>query len=369
VLGSAGEECVRAEPKADSDAALSKRIDQLIRQLGARRFAERERAAKDLIEIGAPALEPLRKATKDPDAEIARRATECIPAIELNIKVAGLAAGLRGEHPEERIKAANALMRLGESARGAVPDLVRALDDADTKVRVRVIVALWNIGPDSKPAIPTLIAFLKDKQAHEDLRWSSATCLGYIGPAAAEAAPLLLDMLATEGPRLRRAAVNGLRGIGDADERVIPALIKVLDDADSGLAIEAAGALGDIGKRPDTVVPALVRLLKKNLADPKESDQERITRRANNRRGLIWVLRAFGAGGAPAVPILMEIVKDEWEAPEMRVSAIRALAWIGPKAKEAIPALEPLLNKDERRPELAEEVAKALKAIARPDQR
>jgi hypothetical protein len=62
VLGrSRADRCACAEPKADQDAALSRRIDELIRNLGARQFAERERAAKELVDIGALALVPLRK--------------------------------------------------------------------------------------------------------------------------------------------------------------------------------------------------------------------------------------------------------------------------------------------------------------------
>jgi hypothetical protein len=53
-LCSAGDRCASAEPKAEHDAALSRRIDNLIRRLGDKRFAERERAQKELVELGEP---------------------------------------------------------------------------------------------------------------------------------------------------------------------------------------------------------------------------------------------------------------------------------------------------------------------------
>src|SRR5262245_44389584 len=73
-----------AEPKAEPDPALTKRIDDLIARLGHKQFAERERAQKELSEMGDPALEPLRKAAASTDAEIASRAKECLPVLELN---------------------------------------------------------------------------------------------------------------------------------------------------------------------------------------------------------------------------------------------------------------------------------------------
>src|SRR5262245_45253823 len=71
-----------AETKASADAALSKRIDELIARLGHKQFAERERAQKELAEMGEPALEPLRQATDSPDQEIATRAKACVAGIE-----------------------------------------------------------------------------------------------------------------------------------------------------------------------------------------------------------------------------------------------------------------------------------------------
>jgi predicted RNase H-like nuclease (RuvC/YqgF family) len=63
------------------------RVERLVRQLGAENFDERDKALKELIEIGAPALEALQKAAASPDAEVAMRAKACIPEIERNDKV------------------------------------------------------------------------------------------------------------------------------------------------------------------------------------------------------------------------------------------------------------------------------------------
>jgi RNA polymerase sigma factor (sigma-70 family) len=58
------------------------RIGRLIRQLGSDRFAEREKATKELDKIGAPALDALREAARSGDPEVRRRAGELANKIE-----------------------------------------------------------------------------------------------------------------------------------------------------------------------------------------------------------------------------------------------------------------------------------------------
>jgi HEAT repeat protein len=365
LLVSTGDRCACAEPKADQDAALSRRIDELIRKLGARQFAERDRAARDLIDIGAPALEGLRKAATDADAEIAGRSTKCIAAIELNIKVATLAAALQDKDPRVRFNAADGLMELRESARAAVPALIRALDDADQKVLYRVIGALGHIGPDAKPAVPKLIAMLEDTQANDLLRFYAASCLGQIGPEAERAVPVLLRLLAPKVPKtVRYGVVTALGGIGAPDERVVPTLLKLLDDPDRNIHINAAGALGQIGKSPAKVVPALLEMLKNNSRGQSDKDDDR----AQHRRTAVTALQRFGLNAEPAVPLLTEIAKDELEQVDTRWLAIEALGRVGPKAQAAVPALESVAqDPGHGGTYLGTAATRALKAITRSE--
>jgi len=68
---------------ADSQpAAQDQRIGELVKQLGSSRFSEREKARHELEAIGAPALAALRKATKSPDLETSRRATDLVRLVE-----------------------------------------------------------------------------------------------------------------------------------------------------------------------------------------------------------------------------------------------------------------------------------------------
>src|SRR5437660_3856124 len=59
----------------EPDAAT---IAKLVKQLGSSDFQKREAATKALTAIGFPALQALRIAAKDGDAEVARRATRLV---------------------------------------------------------------------------------------------------------------------------------------------------------------------------------------------------------------------------------------------------------------------------------------------------
>src|SRR5262249_46195474 len=62
--------------------AKREQLEQYVRDLGSTRVAERRRASRELIAVGSPALAFLRKAVKNPDVEVSRRAQKCLKAIE-----------------------------------------------------------------------------------------------------------------------------------------------------------------------------------------------------------------------------------------------------------------------------------------------
>ena len=70
------------------EGAQRDRIAALVRQLGDREFAKREAASKELDAIGEPALDALRKAATDDDAEVRRRAAKVLGAITGRLRAA-----------------------------------------------------------------------------------------------------------------------------------------------------------------------------------------------------------------------------------------------------------------------------------------
>src|SRR5947208_1919212 len=69
LLGTAG-------PRTGSADEPSDRIERLVKQLGSPKFADRERAKRELQAIGTPALEALKKAAAADDGEVGRRARD-----------------------------------------------------------------------------------------------------------------------------------------------------------------------------------------------------------------------------------------------------------------------------------------------------
>jgi hypothetical protein len=70
---------IEEEPAKEPDPAA---IAKLVKQLGSSNFSEREKATKDLEAIGFPALDALRTAAKNKDAEVAQRAARLVAIIE-----------------------------------------------------------------------------------------------------------------------------------------------------------------------------------------------------------------------------------------------------------------------------------------------
>ena len=85
VLGGIRFACA-AEPAADAQ------IVAWVEQLGAAQFAQREAAAKSLLEAGQPALEPLERAIRAGDLEVASRGIEILRDM-LSVADPALAAG------------------------------------------------------------------------------------------------------------------------------------------------------------------------------------------------------------------------------------------------------------------------------------
>ncbi len=94
------------------------------------------------------------------------------------------------EERSEQEVAAEALSQIGPPA---LPDLRRALQNRDSRVRREAAGVLVRMGPDGKDAVPDLIRLLDDED--EATRKLAARALGRIGPDAAAAVPALMRTL------------------------------------------------------------------------------------------------------------------------------------------------------------------------------
>jgi HEAT repeat protein len=340
-LGDEGKEPVK---KAETP---TEEIDKLIRQLGSEDFETREEATCKLTEFGSPALERLRRATKNPDAEIAVRAHVCITIIETNEKVAALVKGFKDKSAKERLHVMAAIngchsevkIALSSGCSSAVkiplPTVIAAMDDPDERVREYAIRAVWNYGPLAEAAIPKLLEIAKSNKRPTNDRWFALIAFEYIGRPAEKTVPDLLELLQAKEAEVRQGAANTLGHLGKNNEKVHPALVKLLKDPDLLVQGTAAGSLGVLGQNPAATVPALLDLLKRHKGYQGDNDPRLLAFNA---------LSAFGSGAAPAIRDLVTIVEDGNEDLFFRTRAIETIVEIGPSAKDAIPALQGLVD-------------------------
>jgi hypothetical protein len=75
-----------AQKPETSDAKLAARIARLVKQLDAPEFETREKAEKELLKIGKPALEAVAQAAKSPSAEVQIRAKRILATINASLR-------------------------------------------------------------------------------------------------------------------------------------------------------------------------------------------------------------------------------------------------------------------------------------------
>jgi HEAT repeat protein len=152
------------------------RVAELVEDLRSPDAAAVDRAVRQLVEMGEPAVPALILALKDPEARV-------------------------------RSAAASALWGLGPKARNAVPTLAEALADNDEGVRLGVVMALESVGRDAAAAVPALSRAVRDRDGN--VRLWAAKALGKIGPPARAALPALTE--AARYDSTRAAAEDAIR--------------------------------------------------------------------------------------------------------------------------------------------------------------
>jgi HEAT repeat protein len=197
-----------------------KELDKLVQRLGSSNFQEREEASQKLIAVGPLAVERLRRAIDDPDAEVARRAKLCLDRIEGNGNVEVLTAAVRRL---VKLRPDGALQTLLDYLPFAPEETVQeetwfgldALAAHDGRVPAEVARVLRDPIPVRRAAAGYLLSRRGDARQR----------------AAAKALLSDPDLLV----RLRTA--QGLMGAADKD--ALPALIALLDQDSITLAWQA----------------------------------------------------------------------------------------------------------------------------------
>lgn len=161
--------------------AQEKEIRQLIDQLGARRYSEREKAMTALLRWGEPARAMLKSAIADSDLEVSRRASRCLEAIDQTYG----------------------------------PSLTQAV--------IRVLTATF--GHESVELFIRLLPFTEHEQVREEIRNSILT----LGPENESSKKLLHKSLSHSSPLVQAVAASVL---GRLKESALQEAVRKLLDSD-----------------------------------------------------------------------------------------------------------------------------------------
>ena len=201
--------------------AAADRLDELVKQLGHVDFQKRERASRELIGIGRPALPRLRDARQAPDLEISRRAETCIGAIEASLdKNAGYAAVCK-------------LLEKPQRHTGLAELLFTYLPEADADTAEEIWFGMAGVAVRDGKVDPAVRAVLNDNAPSR--RALAAFILGRYGLEADRDA--VRERLTDPDPEVRLRAAQGLVAVHD--KIAVPALIDLIENGPLEMAWQA----------------------------------------------------------------------------------------------------------------------------------
>jgi HEAT repeat protein len=127
--------------------------------------------------------------------------------------------------------------------------------------------------------------------------------------------PYLTNALNDSSQRIRLDAIRYLRDFGEEAKCAVPRLVQMVNDPDYECCLSAIFFLGAIHDEPQLVIPALINVLYVGniVASAKPNINTRLDEYGRNnfvRACAANALRNFGKDAKPAVPALLDQLKD-----------------------------------------------------------
>ncbi len=292
-----------------------------------------------------------------------------------------LTAALKDESQYLQHDAARSLIALGR-AELAVPVMREWLRDADIEWRRQTVLELSNPATETPALVPLLIESIKDRDAHvvyqpwprsslplglmgqygaggaigggvgfggglnfgfggvspSSVRSVAIASLGRVGPAAKDAVPALLGLLASEDAGSRTMAAEALGDIGPRARTAIAVLRKAIKDDDADVRLAAAGALARLDRQAAETVTILIASLKEQSPEGFDLSMERKLTCLGRLAvpPLIALVRERGKVGPPDDGRGLFSSRDGYFR---AAEAARLLGMIGPDAEDAVAVL------------------------------
>ena len=247
-------------------------IKSLIQDLGRKTpvfigSTPRSRAIHDLQEIGEGAIPELIKALEDKNPEVCIGATIALSKIGYNV-VPFLIQAL--QNPSVKSLALDTFVLIGKEA---LPDLIETLEDNRSDLRSAAAEVLGRIGSEDPE---TIMVLWKLENSTRKFLTSNRQAFGQTNPTESARAleniiPALTEALQDSVPKVRANAADSLVRIGtpEAIESVLPVLKQALWSEDPVTRANVANTLIAIGT-PEAVEPVLM-LLRQSLKNNNPS--------------------------------------------------------------------------------------------------
>ncbi len=370
---------VRAESAyvlGEMGSKAAKAIPTLVSALKSQRREVQIEAIRALGKIGTEdVIEPLIRLFEIPSPVVHQEAVNALAAVG-EPALSRLREMLVERTPLTRMSVISVLAQIGEPAKDVVPDLIRAIERANTNARIahakwetavlekrktlepiyqrqevveqRIAslgkTAVVRIGLPNKSLVRPFISAVMEEPEKGKRNPGSltelVTALGdddlavrnnasfILTAAKAFSVPDLRKGLKHDKPRVRANALRVLAEIDPKDENLASAVIPLVKDTDATVRANAAKALAKLSPEEPSAIKAITELL---------DDQEMYV-----RTGAVEALGHFN----PDVPEVMTGLIKGLQDVELRVRlrAAETIGKLGPKAKAAVPVLAKRLN-------------------------
>jgi len=254
----------------------------------------------------------------------------------------------------------------------ALPPLRQAMHDASPQRRASILHALGWSG--SEAVVPTIIEMLRDND--EEVRSQAVSSLYFFKDSSAK--PLLIQAFHDPGQYVRQSARWAFRNRRPLALASLPEFVGLLETGDARGRVSAALAIRDLGENGRTALPALQRNLEHEDPYVRLGAAVVVAKFESNGKDLIHILvtgidhpeddlreaaiKEIQCVGAEAKTVLSRII-EAVQHPRAREPLVQILGGFGPDAAPAIPTLIELLKEPDGLESRWQEVVRTLPKI------